>query len=293
MIKNLPEDLKAEALLCYIPKSIREICVVGSHKRNAYEDISSLSTESDKNVTIAINRNGIYDILPEALFHPIDRFEGIPANEYKEKVECEINRQQIEEENARKFFSEFDRFLIELSSIIHRIKEIYSEESIISDIISDSIDDSSKGNRFIKRTMQFLPLCRTIRGDRFFISSMLRYVLREEGITINTLNQRIHIYDEDPWYNCNIEGKSEDHRIYLGREFDETITIFNISYWDDNECSETFLQFINEIAEYEQFINDYFMGIETRVRFDISTKSLPVRLSDEIYYNYLDYNTNL
>lgn len=293
MLPTFPEDIKVEYLLNFFPREQRKVDLLGSHQRNAYEDIMAVYEESDGRLRFSVGRNGIYDILPESLFHPIDRFEGIPANVYKERVRDEIEQQQIEEDNARGFFRPFDRFLLELSGIVSQVKESFSDSNVIADIITDSLSETYLSNRFVIRTKPFLAYCRDIRGDKILIALMLRKVLLEEGIYLNLKLERQEIKDKEPQYKTNLDDKEEGNRFYLGNEFEEEIEIFNILYWNNKECSDKFMDFIDEIKVYEKFINDFFVGIESKIRFEIRTETLPVRLSDNICHNYLNYNTNL
>lgn len=103
MLTDLPADISAEALLNYLSSGGRTVKLCGSHKRNAYEDIGSVTEDDDGRVTVSVVRNGMYDILPECLFHPVDRYENILANEYRERFAEECERQQGEETAARTF----------------------------------------------------------------------------------------------------------------------------------------------------------------------------------------------
>lgn len=100
--------------------------------------------------------------------------------------------------------------------------------------------------------------------------------------------------DAEPVYNSSLDDAvASGDDFYLGNEFEEEQLEFRIPYWNEDECSETFLEFVGEMKVFERFVNDYFAGIETVVRFSISTDALPVRLSDDMCLNYLDFNTNI
>lgn len=293
-IANLPLDLKAEALLSHYPQASRTVDLRGAHKRNAYKDIASISLEDNGNTHFSIAKSGLYDILPECLFHPVDRFENLPANEYKERFKEEYEQQQLEENNARNFFKPFDRFVIELSSIVAQLKNSLSDDSVIADMIGDNLSVEYSSNRFVSRTRQFLPICRQVRGNRTFLTFLLRKVLFEEGLGLAVKHVKAVLTDDTPQYNYRVETLNTDEEaVFLGNEFEEEVTVFTIPYWKEEECNARFLDFIGEMEVYERFINDYFVGIEQSVRFDITNVCAPVRLSDEFCYNYLDYNTNI
>ena len=291
---NVPLDIKAETLLAYLPKDKTAVELKGSHNRNAYEDIAAINEDESGTISVAIARNGIYDILPESLFHPIDRFDNIPANEYKERFKEECEQEQIEEDNARKFFKPFDHILLQLSTIVNDLKNNASYSSVLKNILCDNISEKNLNNRFINKATKYLPLCRNIRGNKSLMSLMLRRILYDEHIRISeSLNQN-SIHDCEPRYNFQLSDSSpSEDGYFLGNEFDEDITTYNILYWNEDECGQNFLAFVKEMSEFEDFLNEYFMGVESCIKFNITKTSLPVRLSDEVFYTYLDYNTNL
>lgn len=290
----IPEDIRAEVINNYLGKTKKDVYFVGSHKRNAYEDISSISQEDDT-IKIELSKHGLYDILPEALFHPIDRFDNIPSNEYKERFADEVEQQRIEEANARTFFSLYDQFIFKLSSAVSDLKQVeYNDNSILSNIICDSLSSEYKTNRFITRTIEFTPQCKSIRGNLSKITLMLRKIMSEEGLKLSTHFASLTFTDINPKYRCQIlQDDDFDTEVYLGNSFDEDVLYYDVDYWSDKYCDESFLEFVEEIKVFEDFLNDYFMGIETSIHFNISTHTLPVRLSDDICHNYLDYNTNI
>lgn len=291
---QLPLDLRAETFVNYLPENYGEVELKGMHKRTAYEDILSVDYDGNRMV-IEICRNGLYDILPEALFHPIDRFNNIPANNYKElfKQECEL--QSMEESDARKFFSVFDKFLFDLDCEFNRIKdEYYGGNSFIASIICDDLPESVLNNRFVKKLVTYIPSCGRIRGNKDMITLILRKILNDEGITFNIKNNTLLHTDNSPRYAVSIDDNGNDiDNFYVGNQYYETVTEYEILYWDENECNDSFLSFVSEIKVLEEFMNDYFIGIENSLKFIVETVSSPVRLSDDLYFNYLDYNTNL
>lgn len=290
---NIPADIRAEVVRNYLKGIKKEFVFLGSHKRNVYEDILSIS-EDNGSIKVELSKQGLYDILPEALFHPIDRFDNIPANESKERFAEEIDLQKTEEANARFFFSLYDKFIFDLSSIVSQIKNTeLNDNSILIDIVCDSMSNEYKSNRFVSRTKEFIPRCSSIRGNETLITLMLRKVMSDEGIKLNKCLKSNRFIDERPRYNCQIHNEGETEDLYLGNRYDETILFYDVQYWNDEFCDESFLKFVDEIKVFEDFINDYFMGIETSLRFNIAAQTLPVRLSDELCYNYLNYNTNL
>lgn len=293
MYLNIPSDIRAEIINNYLGAVKKELIFRGNHKRNAYQDI--LSILRDDNVwKIELSKSGLYDILPEQLFHPIDRFDNIPANEYKERFEEEVELQSVEEDKARTFFSLFDRFIFDLSSVVSQLKEReYSDGHLLIDIICDSLSDKCSSNRFVSHIKEFIPHCKSIRGNTSLITLMLRKVLAEEGLRLVECTGRVAFKDKVPRYNYKLNDGGDSNDWYLGNCYDEDVLYYDVHYWNDGFCEESFLEIVEEIRVFEDFVNDFFMGVETAVHFNIYARAMPVRLSDELCCNFLDYNTNL
>lgn len=293
MIKFLPDDINIEDILSYLPKESYRVSVNGLHKRNSYKDIINYEETPDGKTDFHVGRNGLYNSLPEYMFHPINRFDNIPERERKERFAEEYAKQELEKENAHKFFSPIDVLLLDLKTKVkEKINQLSSDNIFIQNIIGDTLTEKEKSNRFIQQTIPFLPNCKRIRGNKTLITFMLRKVLFEEGLSLNKENIVSEIHDKEPQYNSKIED-FQLNSMYLGNEFSENIMTFTINYWSDEECSEHFNLFLEELETYRLFIKDYFFSIEDELCFHINSDYPTLRLADDIIYNYLNYNTNL
>lgn len=293
MIKFLPDDINIEDILSYLPKESYRVSVNGLHKRNSYKDIINYEETPDGKTEFHVGRNGLYNSLPEYMFHPINRFDNIPERERKERFAEEYAKQELEKENAHKYFSPIDVLLLDLKTKVkEKINQLSSDNIFIQNIIGDTLTEKEKSNRFIQRTIPFLPNCKRIRGNKTLITFMLRKVLFEEGLSLNKENIVSEIHDKEPQYNSKIED-FQLNSMYLGNEFSENIMTFTINYWSDEECSEHFNLFLEELETYRLFIKDYFFSIEDELCFHINSDYPTLRLADDIIYNYLNYNTNL
>lgn len=289
---NLPDDINAEILLNHYPEGSVKVVLKGLHKRNSYMDIADIEEGKNGDMHLSLGRCSIYNSLPEYLFHPIDRFDNLPANEYKERFDEECARQEQERESALAFFAPIDLYLLRLRlDIRKRTDEYLPDNRILQDILGDSLTEEQRRNRFIRRAMPFLPSCRYMRGNRTLITFMLRKIFADEGIGIEKRNDLRTIEDERPRY-----GESTGDplgSLYIGAGFQERITTYTVRYWPENECDENFLHFIDEAEVFRQFVQDYFISIEETIEFDFQKDGPALRLSDTSEYNYLNYNTNI
>ena len=289
-IKNLPTDINAEVLLEYYPKETFDVELKGLHKRNAYMDILNLEDKGER-MQLSLGRNSLYNSLPEFLFHPIDRFD-LPQHNQKERFAEEYANQEQEKENAYKFFAPIDLALLhQRVRARHHINSLTSGNKVLIDIISDCLSEKQKNNRFIKNSLEYLPYCKIIRGDRTLITMMLRKILTEEGIVVDINNNNKTFVDSAPRYKTEVD--SDLSSLYVGAEFEQETLCYNVHYWNDEECNENFHSFLDDIEEYRIFVQDFFLSVESILEFNVCHDVPALRLSDTTIYNYLNYNTNI
>ena len=289
--ENVPQDIDAEVLLGFFPQDTFRVKFCGLHKRNAYYDILEIEKEQDK-FLLHLGRNSLYNSLPEFLFHSIDRFDNIPEREKKQRFSEEYAKQEKEKEQAYKFFSPIDTLLFQLRlEVRERLNKYVESNTVIHDILLDKLTAEQRENRFVKRTTPYISSCKTIRGNRTLITLLLRKVLAEEGLKINVKSKQTEFTDEEPRYG-NSEG-CEIGDVYVGNTYSESVITYSISYWSDEDCNEDFLPFVNDLEVFRQFVQDYFISVDSILVFDVSKDTSPLRISDTTLYNYLNYNTNI
>ena len=289
--ENVPQDINAEVFLGFFPQGTFRVKFCGLHKRNAYNDILEIEKEQEK-FLLHLGRNSLYNSLPEFLFHSIDRFDNIPEKEKKQRFSEEYAKQEKEKEQAYKFFSPIDTLLFQLRlEVRERLNKYVESNTVIHDILLDKLTAEQRENRFVKRTTPYISSCKTIRGNRTLITLLLRKVLAEEGLKINVKSKQTEFTDEEPRYG-NSEG-CEIGDVYVGNTYSESVITYSISYWSDEDCNEDFLPLVNDLEVFRQFVQDYFISVDSILVFDVSKDTSPLRISDTTLYNYLNYNTNI
>ena len=289
--ENVPQDINAEVFLGFFPQGTFRVKFCGLHKRNAYNDILEIEKEQEK-FLLHLGRNSLYNSLPEFLFHSIDRFDNIPEKEKKQRFSEEYAKQEKEKEQAYKFFSPIDTLLFQLRlEVRERLNKYVESNTVIQDILLDKLTAEQRENRFIKRTTPYISSCKTIRGNRTLITLLLRKVLAEEGLKINVKSKQTEFTDEEPRYG-NSEG-CEIGDVYVGNTYSESVITYSISYWSDEDCNEDFLPLVNDLEVFRQFVQDYFISVDSILVFDVSKDTSPLRISDTTLYNYLNYNTKI
>lgn len=293
VLKNVPDDINAELLFSCLPDSKLKVVFEGTHKRNAYHDIIGLEQDGkDKPITLHLGRASLYHILPETLFHPvIGRFDGLNDKQF----EKELQAQKDEKGNANKFFAPIDLLLLKIRLMIReKVQECLESDKLLVDIIiKDRLAESEKQNRFIQKTLPFLPMCKSIRGNKTLITLMLQKIFEDEHVVIKIHQELRELHDDAPRYPGAVDDTLE--AFYLGDSYVDDVLVYDMHYWSDDECNERFMEFVKDMETFRVFLQDYFLAVGAELRFDISTDSDGFYLLDEAKsrYQYLNYNTNL
>lgn len=298
MLFNFPADIKAEILLDWLPSVWKgegkgyTLSFSGPHKRNAYFDIAEIERDFNGKLQVSIGRNSLYNYLPEYMFHPIDRFDNLPKYEEKEKFEEQLQEQKEETEDAFRFFLPFDTLLIIQRMKLKEQAEPYAKANIVmQEMICDVLTDRQKANRFIRQTIPFTPQCKYIRGNKTLLTLMLRKIFMDEGLRIVPTQKKTAHHDKTPRYQCCLDMDLGEG--YVGNDYDEMVSSYDIHYWNEEECDEHFLKFVDDMDTFRQFIQDFFLSVEEVLRFYIIHDEEPLRLSDDDKCFYLNYNTNI
>ena len=289
---DFPSDINAEVFLGCFPRGTCRVVFQGLHKRNSYNDIVELEPIDEDHFKMYIGRQSLYNSLPEYMFHPIDRFDNLPQYEEKERFEEQLEAQQEEIAKAYRFFAPIDILLLkQRMDVKERVLPLAQQNRIMERIIGDNLTAEQLENRFIRLCIPFLPQCKNIRGNKTLLTFLLRKVLMEEGLQVEMHHMTELQRDEHPRYEESLDLTLGEG--FMGNEYVDMVTVYDISYWSDDECNEKFLHFINEIEVFRVFLQDWFLAVGEELRFNITQDELPLRLNDEVVYNYLNYNTNI
>ncbi|MDN5478013.1 MAG: hypothetical protein L0G39_13835 [Chryseobacterium sp.] len=173
---KLQTDFKAEAVAVNLLKYQRAVSNIfieriGINDRAYLKDIKSISSSylgfDEEVFTIETYREGIYDYLPEGVFHP----PSLGASRKNvDTVVREIRKQKKIEEDARKFFRPFELevFFTEISSLLKESEfDISSSTDTLLETVSELwplIKMLDEQNAYI--FIYILPFFHQIRGDK-------------------------------------------------------------------------------------------------------------------------------
>ncbi len=192
IINDLREDIKAEAIIAdIIDNGVKDYEVVvqmnGGFKRRfkrdlSYSEVKQLNNGEDV-LSVFLNRDGIYDTLPEGLFHEPPAETSNRGSE----MAHQSKKQKNEEKQARRFFMPFEnelflqRVAIELEE--RSILKHYSE-SLFDEIYPQFWNlDKSLPEKFVSRMILILHFAHKIVGFPDRIARILEIIL-EEQVTV-------------------------------------------------------------------------------------------------------------
>lgn len=119
--KNIALKLRAEVVVAAlvekeVPFDSIRYEAKGSFKKNYSNDIEKIEVQSASNVLLSVNRDGLYDRLPEGLFHQT----RMQKNSTLTDMVAEHKRYKSEEKSARKFFRPIEQELFRYSVLIEQ-----------------------------------------------------------------------------------------------------------------------------------------------------------------------------
>jgi hypothetical protein len=200
-INQLPADLKAETLLALLMGdhiSLREIlCSCEGQLNRAWSrDIRKASVEKlstgNEMQNVRLNRDGIYDYLPEAVIHDIAGSNCSSGDEMAK----ESMRLKAQEKESRLFFQplENELFLQGIQLAMrenHLFQQIYVKK--LMGIIPDFWDiDHTLPEVYTIRMLKLIPVAHIIAGNLKLTAQSLEFVLHE----------KIHIETREPNTEC-------------------------------------------------------------------------------------------
>ncbi|MCF6358400.1 MAG: type VI secretion system baseplate subunit TssG, partial [Draconibacterium sp.] len=273
----------------------------GQLKRNWSKDISRTIIEEFENgdevLAVHLNRAGIYDSLPEALFHSFSSGSSVTGDEMaKESVKL-----KAEEKDIRLFFKPLENEIF-----FQGVRLATKESQVFSDIYSDSICglipdfwriDENISSKFNTKLVKLLPFVHHIVGNYELTAKSLEFIINEkvsidvshsEPERISEKNEQVGIslgecsLGEDTVMGSRISG-------FVGR------LIFNIGPLENSEPSDFFNN--GEVDRLLKSFYNYFIPIELDVETELFQKEekskFVLSCDSEQEPSFLGYNSVL
>ena len=309
LINSLLYDLRAEYLIAGMLTngiSLKDIVVSfdGILKRKWSADISYAEVEKYENgeeaLNIHLNRTGIYDVLPEALFHEF--FDN--RNATGEDMAKESMKLKAVEKDARLFFRPFENeiFLHSVFIALNESKEFKSLHSgLLNGLISDFWETENIPSEYVVKLCKYLPLAHKIVGDYELTAQCLESIL-DESVNIR-LSREEDIKEDikDDQYpdsvNMALGNVKLGYDMIPGRRvtgfIGKLIVIIgpvmhtDIADFFDEGRAGLFLK-----SFYSYFI-PVELDVETKIVTEDSRRNFNLGMGEEKENSYLGYNTVL
>ncbi|MBS1948756.1 MAG: hypothetical protein JST47_13415 [Bacteroidetes bacterium] len=300
LLNRMQLDIRLEIILAELVSdslSMDDISVINNSlfKRCYHRDIEKTEQveyghSKKKKLRFVVNRDGVYDKLPEDLFHqPTDTQKTFN----KEKIIKEIKFQDELEQSARQFFNPFEQEFYRL-----RVKLETEEKKFLfdtnGDLHTELIDSLWDFPDFFDSLQKsklclLMPVVNKIAGDMELISFVVSAISGDEVEICRSLPRK-HILKDGPVLGNTALGKDS----ILDGELFSTMESFNI---------KIFLQKLDNLTDYMpegqkmkllEFLCNLFMPIENDTRFelDFSKTALSFVVENEMpYFGRLNYTT--
>lgn len=224
ILKNIFYDFKVEALIGDLIDNGLEadkffVFFNGITKRRYSRDFESakdIKLENGQKVTgISINRDGLYDSLPEGLFH--EKTEGA-TGEYNYSGESKKLRK--EEKESRNFFLPFENEIfyqkVQLELEERKILNRFTE-NLFDEIIPEFWNfDKSLDRKYVSGMIQFLHFSHLIAGKTGLTANCLETII-DEKVSINVTYSALLKNNEVE--NLNVIGNNSLGGLELGSNF--------------------------------------------------------------------------
>ena len=299
-LSGLETDFKAEVVAAEMadngvnPEQIM-ILLLGPHKRTYCKDVESVTEEtSDYNhkeyTIVKTHKEGIYDMLPEGLFHATATPKSVTTE--KEVIKF-IKQQRIEEQNARRFFLPYEAAInhlrVQMALYESRLDKGAHHNELVN-IFSDHWEifkylDTKQSNIFL----QLLPLIHDIRDD-YPIAETIFELIFLLPVKITSRPQQ-SFKSDTPIYSTLADAMlginfTTGNDVYFTGEEEINVTVGPVSNMQLKQFAPG-----TRNSKILELLCDYLLPVhmETFVEFELSNPDKTTRLADKDN----DYNSTL
>ena len=266
----------------------------GVSERTALGDVLTTSIKNKQNsnpsVTFSLKRDSLYHILPEYLFHPLDRYLGADGD--TEEFEKRYKEQEEQEKNALTYFRPFDRHFQELRTEYQKWlnDHIFNGNQFISDYLTSGYK-FNRSNPFIQAVYPCIPWLRDNRGNLDMIKVALGYAFMGKATIQRKWKEENMPLSES--VHSNIGGLIDD--LFLGSTHSCGSYNWHVIYQTKIENEDSLVNLKRLVKEFEDFFSDWFLSIEETLTIEFGDWTAKPELTIKNQENgiFLNYSTQL
>lgn len=256
-----------------------------SHKK----DIESIKEEEEEDkLNIKVNRIGLYDCLPESLFHT-------PPSAFSEvSHQVRLKQQQQEEQDARHFFLPFEQENYRLGVFLASQEETLFGESLDEKLVEFWGISPELNKTQQKQLAQIMPLLPQIVGN-YKLTSYYLSLLLEEQVVVNDLGMSIQNKFVESSHNKPFGTMQLGKNWALGQTLEHYYPSIEIQIQGIKTSSIKRYFLEEQLNNTIRILARYFFPIDVSWTLDIELEvqdDFGLFLSDE-KENYLGYATSL
>lgn len=299
-LNHLPDDLRAEVVLVDMLGdgiSFDDLIInpMGLFKRATGRDIDQAEWveaqhKSKRWLQIDLNRTGLYDLLPEGVFHQPTTGETVTS---KEAILKEMDVQRQREQAARRFFLPIEQEFFRQRIRIEQVKQTYlsDDDSVLTDNpliwfwdLPDFLTPVQQ-----KRLLYLLPLMHQIAGDIPAMSACLEQLI-DERVSIRLESAGMErVQANMPALGAWELGNNSVFDGWLNKEE----PLFRITVYIDRSERVSDYMPTHNARRLIEWLSGYLVPLDADVCIDLDTSALSDSfvLSDEDAFGQLDFTT--
>ena len=304
---SLPPDIDSDLSIAVIDSNIKSFISEselpikesyvfnGVHERTAKGDnlqISASTSTKRHQLKYSLKRDSLYHILPEYLFHPLDRYTDTDGDK-AEFVKRRKAQKEIETD-ALEYFYPFDKSLQFLRTSFQQKlnNEIINNKLFIVDFITEGYE-INKNNQFIRGAYPCILWLRNNRGVSKLLEVAIKYAFRDMLNSYTTISEEVSSQIDSDMCHITLDGEIDN--LFCGpRYFYLEETIF-VEYQTEIISENQIDRLKAEITEFEKFFKAWFLteNQTINVKFGDYEKQPIMNVGTSNDDLFLGYNTQL
>jgi len=277
------ETLLAELLANGLSADQLQITKAGAFKKLFRKDIDTIKADKDDHgrtqLKIGINRDSIYDVLPEGLFH-----QPVAANTSSSTstMVSDSRRLKEEEKKARLFFQPFDHEFMLTATAVEQQERYFMHQVLGGNLSEDpylfwDIPTDIPKEQATKLT-GILPWAYLIKGNADLSAKTLQMILGKPV----SLQQKWEVEQQLQYEPSKMEQMVLGEDTVLGAGFAEATYCWVFSIREIETAEMQYFTPPHHFGKLLQLFTDIFIPVETDVKFEFETVEMTESLADHI-----------
>lgn len=285
--------LRQLAAQASLPDMVTRFYLEGLHERTSSGDELLLSfrrKQKKSQLRFRLKRDSLYHILPEYLFHPLDRYAGCEGDQ--EEFEKRYQEQKRTEKKALAYFLPYDTVFQQLRIRFQDYLDnhILNDNTFLADFVTKGFS-IAKENDYIRVAYRFIPWMRHYRGNLQVLRIILTLTLGNETVIsqINGLPKKTKI---SAACHTTLDGTLSD--LYCGEEYPDELYLIHLQLSRPILSRRQIAEEENKLAQFTDFFQAWFLAVEQTLLIEFGDRrQRPILASGYRNELFLNYNTQL